>query len=132
MTVWRSSGAVAVLGTGLALPGTPVATAALLDALGSCLDKRGRATAAAIAARMGIKTRHVSRPWHARAEGPAPGCSNPNLAAAAVRAALADAGLRASDLGYCRARSVRNASAGGQDEQLCEVKSSTTTGDVCA
>jgi 3-oxoacyl-[acyl-carrier-protein] synthase-3 len=100
MTVWRSSGAVAVLGTGLALPGTPVATAALLDALGSCLDKRGRATAAAIAARMGIETRHVGRPWHARAEGPAPGCSNPDLAAAAVRAALADAGLRASDLGY--------------------------------
>jgi 3-oxoacyl-[acyl-carrier-protein] synthase-3 len=100
MTVWRSSGVVAVLGTGLALPGAPVTTAALLDALGARLDTRARTKAAAIAGRLGIATRHVGRPWHARIESPAPGCTNTDLAAAALRKALADAGLRASDLGY--------------------------------
>jgi 3-oxoacyl-[acyl-carrier-protein] synthase-3 len=100
MTVWRSSGAVAVLGTGLALPGAPVTTAALQDALGPRLDARSRTRAAAIAARLGIATRHVARPWRARTEPPTPGCTNPDLAAAALRMALDDAGLRVADLGY--------------------------------
>jgi 3-oxoacyl-[acyl-carrier-protein] synthase-3 len=97
---WQSSGTLAVLGTGLVLPGEPITTEALLDCLGPELDSRRRALAAAIAARMGIKTRYVARSWHARVEAPAAGCSNPDLAAAAVRAALSNAGLRPSDLGY--------------------------------
>jgi 3-oxoacyl-[acyl-carrier-protein] synthase-3 len=98
--VWESSGTLSVLGTGLALPGEPITTEALLDRLGARLDNRRRAMAAALAARMGIKTRHVARPWNARVEAPVTGCSNPDLAAAAVCAALCDAGLGPKDLGY--------------------------------
>jgi 3-oxoacyl-[acyl-carrier-protein] synthase-3 len=97
---WHSSGALAILGTGLALPGEPITTEALLDSLGTRLDNRRRAMATGLAERLGIRTRHVARPWAARVEAPSPGCSNPDLAAAAVRAALTGAGLRPNDLGY--------------------------------
>ncbi len=98
--LWRSTGALAVLGTGVALPGDPVATETLLDRLGPRLSNRQRSIASALAERMGIVTRHVARPWCARVESPAPHCSNPDLAAAAIQAALAQAGMRADDLGY--------------------------------
>lgn len=98
--VWRSTGDLAVLGTGLALPGEPLATEALLDRLGRWLSDAERQRAHAVAAKLGIHTRHSGRPFAARFESPAAGGSNPDLAARAVRAALADAGLRVADLGY--------------------------------
>ena len=98
--LWRSTGDIAVLGTGSALPGRPVTTAALLDALAPWLGASGRGRAEAVAAKLGVATRHSSRAWRARVEAPEPGCSNPELAARAVRAALTQAGVPVADLGY--------------------------------
>jgi len=98
--VWRSRGEVAVLGTGAALPGEPLATAALLDRLGDGLGPRERGLALAVARRLGVETRHVSRAWRQRIEGPADGVSNPDLAAHALVEALRNASLQAGDLGY--------------------------------
>ena len=97
---WLSAGSLALLGAGAAFPGEPVTTAALLDRLGDALSERRRRAAAAIAMRLGIATRHVARRFTARVEAPLPGQANADLAAAAVRAALADAGVRVADLGF--------------------------------
>lgn len=97
---WQSSGELSVLGTGYALPGAALDTADLLDHIGPALKGRHRAMATAIAKRMAIRTRHVSRGRHAMAAPLVNGRSNPDLAARAVSAALAEAGLRPNDLGY--------------------------------
>ena len=98
---WLSQGAVAVLGSGSALPGPPVSTEALIDAVEARFgDVVRRRAALALAQRMGIATRHVCRGWQASGEGPEPGRSNPELAAQAVRAALTQAGLGPRDIGY--------------------------------
>ena len=98
--LWRSAGDLTVLGTGSALPGAPVTTRALLEALAPWLATRERERAEAVAMKLGVATRHSSRAWRARVEAPEPGGSNPELAARAVRAALTDAGVRVGDLGY--------------------------------
>lgn len=98
--VWRSRGAIAVLGTGRALPGAPLATEALLDRLAPWLGDRERQRAASVAATLGVRTRHSSRSWSARVEQPDAGGSNPELAARALGAALAAAGVSVRDLGY--------------------------------
>lgn len=87
-----------MLGAGAALPGPPVTTEALLHRAG--LDGRERSLALAIAERLGVRTRHIARAWHARVDAPGEKASNPVLAARAVDLALRDAGLRAADLGY--------------------------------
>ena len=97
---WLSHGSLALLGAGAAFPGQPLTTPALLDRLGTALNDRQRRTATAVAARLGISTRHVARPFKARVEAPLPGQANADLAAAAVREALADAGVRVADLGF--------------------------------
>ncbi len=97
---WLSDGSLVLLGAGAAFPGQPVTTAALLDRLGNALSERQRRAAAQIAARLGITTRHVARRFAARVETPVAGQANADLAAAAVRAALADAGVRVADLGF--------------------------------
>ena len=97
---WLSEGSLALLGAGAAFPGEPVTTAALLDRLGQSLSVRQHSTAEAIAARLQIATRHVARRFATRVEAPPPGQANADLAAAAVRAALADAGVRVADLGF--------------------------------
>lgn len=56
--------------------------------------------AAALAQRMAIRSRHLCRPFNARCERPRAGQSNPALAAQAVKAALAGAGLDIDDIGY--------------------------------
>jgi 3-oxoacyl-[acyl-carrier-protein] synthase-3 len=97
---WRSRGAISVWGTGAALPGPPVSTAELIGLLTARFDFQHGAFALALAERMGISSRHLSRGFAARAEPPLAGRSNPELGAEAVRHALADAGLAIGEIGY--------------------------------
>ncbi len=97
---WLSTGALAVLGTGTALPGSAISTDVLLNSLTPWLGRRERDRAEAVAAKLGVATRHAARQWRSRIEPPAPGCSNPELAARAVRNALYDAGIAIGDIGY--------------------------------
>ncbi len=97
---WLSQGKVAVLGTGCALPGPPLSTDRLLDRIAAKFELSRRREAVAVARRMGIDTRHVCRDFTIAAENARPGHSNPDLAAAAVTRALADADLSIGDVGY--------------------------------
>jgi len=97
---WRDDAPLAVMGTGFALPGAPVATEALLEGCAPWIDRRTMRAALAVAHRLGVRMRHLCRPFAAPIEPPRPGEANPDLAAAAVRAALAQAGLRPAELGY--------------------------------
>lgn len=97
---WLSQGKIAVLGTGHALPGAPMTTAALLDRIAERFELSRRREALAVARRMAIDTRHVCRDFTAADEVARPGHANPDLAAAAVNAALADAGLAIGEIGY--------------------------------
>ncbi len=97
---WRSRGKIAVLGTGLALPGHAVPTGELVAMLEDRFAFSAGREAKAIAKRMGIATRHISRPFIHRHEAALAGCSNADLAAAAVKRALDDAGLKIDQLGY--------------------------------
>jgi 3-oxoacyl-[acyl-carrier-protein] synthase III len=89
-----------VLGTGQALPGEPLPTSALLRRLderfGVDFGRRGRS----IAQRLGIATRFICRDFNERDEAPRRGDSNAELAARAVRAALADAGCSLQQVRY--------------------------------
>ncbi len=97
---WRSRGKIAVLGTGLALPGRAVPTGELVAMLEDRFAFSAGREVKAIAKRMGIATRHISRPFIHRHEAALAGCSNADLAAAAVKRALDDAGLKIDQLGY--------------------------------
>jgi 3-oxoacyl-[acyl-carrier-protein] synthase-3 len=91
---------MAVLGMGSALPGTPIPTAALIDTVEANFGLRIRSRARAVARRLKIHTRHLCRDLHTRQEAPRPADRNAGLAARAVRAALADAGLPLDAVGY--------------------------------
>jgi len=97
---WHDSRTLKVLGMGTALPGPPVSTAELLERVekrfGVAVVRRG----SALANRLKIATRHICRDFEARREVPRRGHSNPDLAAAALRVALDEAGLEAGDLAY--------------------------------
>jgi 3-oxoacyl-[acyl-carrier-protein] synthase-3 len=97
---WHDTRKLKVLGMGTALPGRPVMTAQLLklieDRFGVAVSRRG----AALAGRLKIATRHLCRDFEARREAPRRGNSNPDLAAIALRMALEEAHLKASDLAY--------------------------------
>src|SRR5216684_2066914 len=99
-SIWQDPRKMRVLGMGTALPGPPVSTAELLDRVesrfGVAISRRG----AKLAERLKIETRHISRDFASRHEVPRPGHSNPDLAAAAVRAALEEAKLDVGDLAY--------------------------------
>jgi 3-oxoacyl-[acyl-carrier-protein] synthase-3 len=85
---------------GTALPGPPVSTAELLERVerrfGVAVSRCGRVAAN----RLGINARHICRDFDARHEGPRRGHSNPELATAALRAALENGGLEVGDLAY--------------------------------
>src|SRR5579862_7090084 len=87
---WCDIRQLRVLGMGTALPGPPVSTAQLPERLeqrfGVALSRPGTC----VAEKLRIETRHLCRDFAARHEGPRPGHSNPDLAAAALRAALAE------------------------------------------
>ena len=99
-TLWSDCTPLLVLGTGAALPGEPVSTEDLLTAVerrfGLSLYRRGMR----IAHKLGIRTRHLCRNMAIRLESPRKGHRNPELAAAALRGALVEAGLMPQDLSY--------------------------------
>ena len=97
---WQSRGKLAVLGSGLALPGRPVSTDALVAMLEDRFGFSSGREARAIAKRMGIATRHISRSFVQRHERALAGCSNAELSAIAVNRALDDAGLSVGKIGY--------------------------------
>ena len=97
---WRSRGQLAVLGSGLALPGRAVPTDELVAMLEDRFAFSAGREARAIGKRMGIATRHISRPFALRHESALAGCSNADLSAIAVNRALADAGLSVGKVGY--------------------------------
>lgn len=97
---WLSGHPLAVLGTGSALPGAPVSTDALVNRIADRFGFSRSREAHAVARRMRIETRYVCRPFEAADEAASPGCSNVDLAAGAVAAALADAGVAAREVGY--------------------------------
>ncbi len=97
---WHDSRQLKVLGMGAALPGPAVSTPELLGKVekrfGVPMLRRGTA----LANRLKIATRHICRDFETRHEAPRPGHSNPDLAAAAVHAALKEARLSVNDLAY--------------------------------
>jgi 3-oxoacyl-[acyl-carrier-protein] synthase III len=97
---WVSHERLSVLGTGAALPGVPIESAALIALMVDRFGLTRAREAGAIMKRLGIDSRYLCRPFDHRSEPPRAGHSNPELAAQAVRAALADAGLDISDIGY--------------------------------
>ena len=97
---WTSQSRLAVLGTGLALPGEPIPTEALIALVDSRFEISCAREAKAVAQRMEISSRHVCRDFNHRREPARAGDSNADLAARAVRAALAEAGLKIDDIGF--------------------------------
>jgi len=89
-----------VIGTGQALPGQPIATRELLDRIAAQFEVNVVRRGLAAARRLNIRQRHLARSFDHRVEGTRRGDGNPDLAARAVYAALAEAGLRPNDLAY--------------------------------
>jgi 3-oxoacyl-[acyl-carrier-protein] synthase III len=98
--IWHDRTPLPVLGTGIALPGDPIATEELLTTVDRRFALSLRRPGLAIAHKLGIRTRHLCRDMARRLEAPRKGHRNPELAAVAVRAALCEAGLVAQDLSY--------------------------------
>jgi len=77
-----------------------VSTDELLERIERRFGARVRRHGAAVARRLHIGTRHLCRDLAARHEAPRPGHSNPELAAAALREALAQARIEVEDLAF--------------------------------
>ena len=89
-----------VLATSAVFPGPPVSTPELLAGIDSRFGINLARTCIPLARRLGIGRRHICRDFTERLEAPRLGCSNPELAAEAVRDALAKAGISIGDLSY--------------------------------
>ena len=97
---WHDSRTLKVLGMGTALPGPPVSTTELLTRVEKRFGVDVSNHGGRLASRLKIATRHICRDFEARREVPRRGHSNPDLAAAALRAALREAHLEVGDLTY--------------------------------
>lgn len=97
---WLSRGRLAVLGTGQALPGAFVGTDDLIAMMAQHFGFTRTREAAAIARRLGVESRHLCRDFSDRQGAARGGAANSELAAEAVRKALAQAGLQPNDLAY--------------------------------
>jgi 3-oxoacyl-[acyl-carrier-protein] synthase-3 len=97
---WLQRGALALLGSGATLPGPSIATEELLQFLQQRFGVDLRRRGLAVARRLGVRTRHVSRALRERSEAPRAEHGNAALAARAVQAALADAGVRIDVVRY--------------------------------
>ncbi|MFM9852192.1 MAG: 3-oxoacyl-ACP synthase III family protein [Sphingomonadaceae bacterium] len=97
---WTHSRTVSVLGTGHALPSSPIETDTLIEMMVRRFGFARARQAQSIAKRMEIATRHHCRDFSVAHEPAREGDSNADLAARAVSAALADAGLAITDIAY--------------------------------
>ena len=97
---WFDGRALAVIGTGQALPGEPICTRELANHIDERFDLNLTRRALALGRRLNIQHRHLSRDFATRLEGTRIGDGNPDLAARAVQSALKEAGLRVDDLAY--------------------------------
>lgn len=97
---WTLRRELGVMGTGLALPGASLSSDALVEMIAQRFGFGRSRQALAIARRLDIRSRHVSRAFEVRREPALPGQANPDLAAQAVQAALDDAGIVVDDLAY--------------------------------
>ncbi len=100
MRPWTSRTKLAVLGTGVAFPGPAISSDAVIDRICGRFGVDCQAEARAVARRMAITSRHICRDFEAARETARPGDGNADLAARAVEAALADAGLAIGDIAY--------------------------------
>lgn len=89
---------LAVLGTGIAMPGSPVSNADLVRFFERWTSGQLSTFVGNLADELGVLRRHLCRDLLSNFEVPRPGDTNPELSAKAVNAALADAGLRINDV----------------------------------
>lgn len=97
---WTDGRALAVLGSAQALPGEPICTRELATGIDHRFNLNLTRRALALGRRLNIQRRHHSRDFAVRLEGTRSGDGNADLAARAVEAALADAGLHCRDISY--------------------------------
>jgi 3-oxoacyl-[acyl-carrier-protein] synthase-3 len=97
---WQDGRSVSLLGMGTALPGEPISTARLLERLHTRFEIDVRRQGTALAARLGIHSRHICRDLALRHEAPREGDSNAELSARALQAALNESGVKPNDLSY--------------------------------
>lgn len=97
---WRDVRSLQVLGMGTAVPGPSVSTAELLERVETRFHAPVVRRGGALADRLGIKARHICRDFTELHEAPRREHSNPDLAAAALKAALEEAQLEIDDLAY--------------------------------
>ncbi len=89
-----------LLGHACALPGTPISTEELCQLISRNFSIPTHRHVRVIAPRLGVQQRHLCRDFKNAQEAPRPGSRNPELAAQAVSAALAQAKIPASALAY--------------------------------
>jgi 3-oxoacyl-[acyl-carrier-protein] synthase III len=98
--LWCDPTPLLLLGAGTALRGEPISTEDLLVGVDRRFNLSLHRPGMSIAHKLGIRTRHLCRDMAVRLETPRKGHRNPELAAAALRAALAEAGRTAGELSY--------------------------------
>lgn len=91
---------VEVVGTGRAVPGESLSSHDLIAIISDHFNFARGGTARLLAQRMQIHSRHISRAFSERHEMVLPNCSNPCIAAEAVRNALHDARIGVESVGY--------------------------------
>jgi 3-oxoacyl-[acyl-carrier-protein] synthase III len=100
MTVRVLQTRLAVLGTGIALPGPAVSSEELLRRVEHNFNIKVFERGQKIADRLGIETRHISRELRCAVESTRAGDTNPQLAARALTQALQAAGRRVDELAF--------------------------------
>jgi 3-oxoacyl-[acyl-carrier-protein] synthase III len=118
-----AAGRVGLLGSGLALPGEPVSTAALCEMLETRFGIPAQRLGRRLSTRLQVDVRHLCRGFENAVEGPRPGQRNPELAALALTRALDHAQVRPTDLDYLITHTTTPARAlpGGSAEVAARV-----------
>lgn len=95
-----ASGRRRLLGTGIALPGSPITSSELCELISQRFGIKTARHGNILAPRLGVHTRHLCRDFFQTQEAPRAGSRNPELAAFAVNQALQDANLEPHNLSY--------------------------------